>query len=270
MTAHRGLGWLCSLLLWTACAGSEMRAPRGYSQIEMDSATAGCLRNPACASQVGQDAVLPWLSRAVVRAGQAAAVMRLWEAAEVARVEHVLVECAKRANHEVNERMLGPGQRTNRQICEERVVDANGRTVKRAVLLGNAKHAAALACVLEQLGVTEAGRFSLEPRYLRDAKTGQTRWLEPEEVARWLAAGQFFLLMGTIAPDVVLHALGNPLKVQRIYDFKFPCPVTNPPRWDIYPEGSPFADKPQNAVYQELLSSEQTPRLVSPNMGVER
>lgn len=269
MTPPRWTWWLCGLLLWTACAGPEMRAPRSYSQITMDSATAGCLRNPACASQVGQDAILPWLSRAAARAAEAAAVMRLWEAAEVARVEHVLVECAKRANREVNDRMLGPGRRTTRELCEEQVVDANGRTVKRGVLLGNAKHEAALACVQEELGATDAGRFSLEPRYLRDAKTGLTRWLDPEEVARWLAAGQFFLLTGTIAPDVVLHALGNPLKVQRIYDFKFPCPVTNPPQWDIYPEGSPFADKPQGVVYQELLSSERPPNLVSPNMGVE-
>ncbi|RKH51385.1 hypothetical protein D7Y23_10305 [Corallococcus sp. AB050B] len=258
---------LCSLLLWTACAGPEVRAPRSYSQIAMDSATTGCLRNPACASQVGQDAILPWLSRAAARAAEAAAVMRLWEAAEVARVEHVLVECAKRANFEVNERMLGPGRRTTREICEEKVVDSNGRTVKRGVLLGNAKHEAALACVQEQLGATDAGRFSLEPRYLRDAQTGRTRWLDPEEVARWLAAGQFFLLTGTIAPDVVLHALGNPLQAQRVYDFKFPCPVTNPPRWETYPQGSPFAGKRQDEVYRELLGREVSLKTASPNYG---
>nr|WP_242589642.1 hypothetical protein [Corallococcus macrosporus] len=261
--------WPCCLLLWTACAGPEVRTPRSYSQATMDSATAGCLRNPACASQVGQDAILPWLSRATARAAQAATVMRLWEEAEVARVERVLVECAKRANFEVNERMLGPGKRTSPEVCREKVVDSNGREITRAMQLGEAKHAAALECVQRELGDMDAGRFSLEPRYLRDAKTGRTRWLDPAEVSRWLRDGLFHLLTGSIAPDVVLHALGNPLKVQRIYDFKFPCPVTNPPRWDTYPEGSPFADKPQNAVYQELLSSEQAPRLVSPNMGVE-
>ncbi|WP_375742172.1 hypothetical protein NR800_23010 [Corallococcus interemptor] len=185
-------------------------------------------------------------------------------------MERVLVECAKRANLEVNERMLGPGGRTSPAVCREKVVDANGREITRAMQLGEAKHAAALECVQQALDATDAGRFSLEPRYLRDAKTGRTRWLDPKEVAQWLRDGLFHLLTGSIAPDVVLHALGNPLKVQRIYDFKFPCPVTNPPQWDTYAEGSPFADKPQNAVYQELLSSEQAPRLVSPNMGVER
>ncbi|NOK07766.1 hypothetical protein HNS30_01720 [Corallococcus exercitus] len=268
MTPPRWMWWLCCLLLWTACAGPEVRRPRSYSQIAMDSATAGCLRNPACASQVGQDAILPWLSRAAVRAAEAAAVMRLWEAAEVARVEHVLVECAKRANLEVNDRMLGPGRRTSREICEEQVVDANGRTVKRGVLLGNAKHEAALACVQQELGATDAGRFSLEPRYLRDAKTGRTRWLDPEEVARWLAAGQFFLLTGTIAPDVVLHALGNPLQIQRVYDFKFPCPVDKPAVWSQYPEGSPYAEQWQDDVYRDLLGNDLMPKTVSPNYGV--
>ncbi|NBD14282.1 hypothetical protein [Corallococcus silvisoli] len=267
MTPLRRMWWLC-YLLWTACAGPEVRAPRSYSQASMDSATAGCLRSPACASQVGEDAVLPWLSRAAARAGQAAAMMRLWEAAEVARVERALVECAKQANFEVNERMLGPGKRTSPEVCREKVVDANGRQVTRAMQLGEAKHAAALECVQRALGDTDAGRFSLEPRYLRDAKTGRIRWLDPEEVARWLAAGQFHLLVGSIAPDVVLHALGNPLKVQALYDFKFPCPATNDARWDTYPPASPFADRPQNAVYQDLLASERAPLLVSPNMGI--
>ncbi|RKG62304.1 hypothetical protein D7X30_03045 [Corallococcus sp. AB011P] len=268
MTPPRWMWWLCCLLLWTACAGPEVRRPRSYSQLTMDSATAGCLRNPACASQVGQDAILPWLTRAAARAGQAAAVMRLWEAAEVARVEHVLVECAKRANFDVNERMLGPGRWATREICEERVVDANGRETTRAVQLGNAKHEAALACVQEALGATDAGRFSLEPRYLRDAKTGRTRWLDPEEVARWLAAGQFFLLTGTIAPDVVLHALGNPLQIQRVYDFKFPCPVDSPAAWSPYPPGSPYAGRWQDEVYRDLLGNDLMLKTVSPNYGV--
>ncbi|WP_242592264.1 hypothetical protein [Corallococcus exiguus] len=245
-----------------------MRGPRSYSQVAVDSATAGCLRNPACASQVGQDAILPWLSRAAARAGQAAAMMRLWEAAEVARVEHVLVECAKQANFDVNGRLLGPGKGTSPAVCREKVVDANGREITRAMQLGEAKHAAALECVQRALGATDAGRFSLEPRYLRDAKTGRTRWLDPEVVAQWLRDGLFLLLTGSIAPDVVLHALGNPLKVQRIYDFKFPCPVTNPPQWDTYPKGSPFADKRQDDVYQELLGSEVNPQTASPNFGI--
>ena len=235
----------------------------------VDSATNGCLRNPACATQVGKDAVLPWLSRAAARAGQAAAMLRVWEAAEVAHVERVLVECAKQANSDVNDRLLGPGQRTRRELCEEWVKDAKGREVTRAMQLGEAKHAAALECVQRVLGATDAGRFSVEPRYLKDATTGRTRWLDPEEVAQWLRDGQFHLLTGSIVPDVVLHALGNPLKVQRVYDFKFPCPVTNPAHWDAYPEKSPFARERQDVVYKRILQMDQDPRLVSPNLGVE-
>lgn len=148
------------------------------------------------------------------------------------------------------------------------MVDANGRQVTRAMQLGEAKHAAALECVQRALGDTDAGRFSLEPRYLRDAKTGRTRWLDPEEVARWLAAGQFHLLVGSIAPDVVLHALGNPLKVQALYDFKFPCPVDNPAAWSLYPRGSPFVGERQDAVYRQVLGSDVAPKTVSPNYGV--
>ncbi|RKH55581.1 hypothetical protein [Corallococcus llansteffanensis] len=258
---------LCGLLL-TACAGPQGRAPSRYEQT-MDSATSGCLRNPACATQVGEDAVLPWLSRAAARAGQAAAMLRVWEAAEVAHVERVLVECAKQANSDVNERLLGPGRRTTPEVCTEKVLDANGREVTRAMQLGEAKHAAALECVQRVLGATDAGRFSVEPRYLKDATTGRTRWLDPEEVAQWLQDGQFYLLTGSIVPDVVLHALGNPLKVQRIYDFKFPCPVSNPPIWDIYAPGHSFAGKTQRDVYQQLLNADRAPQLVSPNFGVQ-
>ncbi|WP_233582796.1 hypothetical protein [Corallococcus sp. CA053C] len=258
---------LCGFVL-TACAGPQGRAPGRYAQM-VDSATSGCLRNPACATQVGEDAVLPWLSRAAARAGQAAAMLRVWEAAEVAHVERVLVECAKQANSDVNERLLGPGRRTTPEVCTEKVLDASGREVTRAMQLGEAKHAAALECVQRVLGATDAGRFSVEPRYLKDATTGRTRWLEPEEVAQWLQDGQFYLLAGSIVPDVVLHALGNPLKVQRVYDFKFPCPVSNPPIWDIYAPGHSFAGKTQRDVYQQLLNADRAPQLVSPNFGVQ-
>ncbi|RYZ39219.1 MAG: hypothetical protein EOO71_20965 [Myxococcaceae bacterium] len=260
--------WLLWCLLLTACATLGGRAPSSYSQ-SMDSATSGCLRNPACASQVGQDAVLPWLSRAAARAGQAAALMRLWEAAEVARVERVLAQCAKDANFDVNERLLGKGGRTSPELCKA-PVDPKVPEVTWGMKLGEEKHAAALECVQRMLGPMDAGRFSLEPRYLKDAKTGRTRWLDPQVVAQWLADGQFHLLLGSIVPDVVLHALGNPLNVQAVFDFKFPCPVTNPPNWDTYPLGHAFAERTQGAVYQQLLRSAQRPLLVSPNSGVIR
>ncbi|MBE4750642.1 hypothetical protein G4177_20955 [Corallococcus sp. ZKHCc1 1396] len=254
--------WLLSCLLLTACAGPGGRAPSIYEQTG-DSATNGCLRNPGCANQVGQDAVLPSLVRAAGRARQAAAMLRLWEAAEVAHVERVLLECAKEANLQVNERHLGQGGRTSPELCKK-PVDLKVPEVTWGMKLGEEKHAAALECVQRVLGATDAGRFSLEPRYLKDSRTGQTRWLDPQVVAQWLADGQFHLLLGSIVPDVVLHALGNPLKVQAVYDFKFPCPVTNLPSWDRYTEG-PFTKLWQNDVYQQLLGSAQPPRLIYPN-----
>ncbi|WP_233601938.1 hypothetical protein [Corallococcus sp. CA047B] len=194
-------------------------------------------------------------------------MLRLWEAAEVAHVERVLLECAKEANSQVNERHLGQGGRTSPELCKK-PVDPKVPGVTWGMKLGEEKHAAALECVQRVLGATDAGRFSLEPRYLKDAKTGRTRWLDPRDVAQWLADGQFHLLVGSIVPDVVLHALGNPLKVQAVYDFKFPCPVTNQPQWDIYPLGHAFAERTQGSIYQEILGSAQVPRMVSPNFGV--
>ncbi|RKG93012.1 hypothetical protein [Corallococcus terminator] len=260
------LTWLWCCLLLTACAGAQLSAPQSYSQT-LDSATRGCLHHPGCASQVGQDAILPWLARAVGRAGQAAAMLRLWEAAEVAHVERVLVECAKEANFQVNERLLGKGGRTSPELCRK-PVDLKAPEVTWGMKLGEEKHAAALECVQRVLGATDAGRFSLEPRYLVDAKTGRTRWLDPRDVAQWLADGQFHLLLGSIVPDVVLHALGNPLKVQRVYDFKFPCPVTNSPSWNEYTSGHTFEKMNQGSAYRKVLGEKLEPRMVTPNQGV--
>jgi hypothetical protein len=69
-------------------------------------------------------------------------------------------------------------------------------------------------------------------------------------------------------PDVVLHGPGQPLKVQAVYDFKFPCPTTNYPKWEEYPADHPFAAKDQGTLYRNALGKELKPALVSPNLGV--
>lgn len=55
---------LAVVTLLTACSGPSAFGPRpqrAYAQTT-DSATSTCLRNPACYAQVGDDALLPWLS----------------------------------------------------------------------------------------------------------------------------------------------------------------------------------------------------------------
>jgi hypothetical protein len=125
----------------------------------------------------------------------------------------------------------------------------------------------ALKCARERLGEVVAGHFRIGPRYFNDPLKG-LRLLTPAQVAEWLQDGLFHLLLGTLVLDVVLHATHEPLKVQAIYDFKFPCPL-GPPRWPRYDDDSPFAGKLQGRVYHEVLGGAR-PAMVAPQHGITR
>ncbi|TQF10248.1 hypothetical protein FJV41_40460 [Myxococcus llanfairpwllgwyngyllgogerychwyrndrobwllllantysiliogogogochensis] len=216
--------------------------------------------------------MLPWLSRAASGARTVVATLRFLEAAELAQVEDILVDCAKRANLEVNERMLGEGKRPTREWCEKEVRrDARNNVVTWAMELGRAKHEVALECARARLGERFPGSFSVEPRYFRDPKTGRLRLLDPEEVRRWLDEGLFHLLSGTLVPDIVIHASGNPLSVQRVYDFKFPCSDLRVPDWG---RTSATDGSGRRLTQGELYDAVLTPRLrsvhVSPGHGITR
>jgi Protein of unknown function (DUF3396) len=134
--------------------------------------------------------------------------------------------------------------------------------VTRAMQLGREKHALALQCTGEKLDALIPGRFSLEQRYRYDPQTGQKQLISPEETQTLRQHGCGDELEGTIVPDVVIHP-GNPLEVLAVYDFKFPCPISNRPRWRSYPKGHPKAGSTQGDVYLEFLG-------VEPNMEGER
>ena len=72
---------------------------------------------------------------------------------------------------------------------------------------------------------------------------------------------------GTLVPDVVIHS-GNPLEVLAIYDFKFPCPFSNDPTWNKYPEGHPYYGSTQGRMYREVFQV--GPHLVAPIWRVIR
>lgn len=119
-----------SALLPTACTTSMSQGyggPRQYAQ-SWDSATSACLRNPACyASQSQGDAIIPWVSRSLGAVRAAVTVVRLLEAAELARVEQVLKDCANEATTQVNEQLVGKGKRPTRELCQETfATDARG------------------------------------------------------------------------------------------------------------------------------------------------
>jgi hypothetical protein len=236
----------------------------------MDSATSTALRNPAYSiAPPGEDAVLPWLARSVQAARTAVTVLRLLDAAELARVERILMDCANQASFEVNERLLGKGQRPTRQLCEQVYeTDPRGRKVTWAAHLGREKHQAALKCMQDELGEF-ADSVSLQPQYRYDPKTKKLQLLAPTQVEEWLREGLLHKLLGTLIPDIVVHASGNPLQVQGVYDFKFPCPSDKQPKWYQYDSGSPYSGTSQGQVYQEAFKVEE-PLLVAPGREIRQ
>ena len=195
-------------------------------------------------------------------------MLQLLDAAAVQRVEKLLVECAKKAESEVNERRLG-GRRPTRELCGEEVrKDSRGRSVTRAMELGKEKHDVALRCAQDALASSVPGQFSLEPHYQFERQSGKLRLLAREQVEAWLRDGLLDMLMGTLVPDVVLHASGDPLKIQSVYDFKFPCPGSKDPTWRRFPEGHPYHPASQADIYEEAFGASVS--YVAPMYGVGR
>ena len=265
----------------TACVSTSSRnVPPHYAQsITVDSASSTCTRNPAAcyAPLPGEEPLLPWVSRAAQAVRTVSTTLRLLEAADVARVEGILVQCAKDAHFQVNEEELGPGRIPTKAQCDE-VVRWEGenrdKKVTRAMDLGEKKHKKTLECAKDALGTLYLENVTVEPlsQYVKDLSTGQWRWLAPEQAAQWIREGLTTLLRGTLIPDVVLHASGNPNKVQRVYDFKFPCVPSRmqAPQWRPYPLGHPHYPKDQGRMYWEALKGEEKPALVTPQLGILR
>jgi hypothetical protein len=196
-------------------------------------------------------------------------VLRVLKATEKANVEAVLTECADLARSEILIRRLGERSPTPAECNEVLERDARGAPVTRAMLLGREMHLAALQCTEERLGAVLPGRFSLEPCYRYDPRTGRTTLVSPGERQALLRQGRSCELIGTLSPDVVIHT-GNPLEAQAVYDFKFPCVNTDKPTpWSRYPPGHPHADRLQGEMYTEALGANDVWRVV-PRLGVIR
>ncbi|WP_404372284.1 hypothetical protein ACIHQR_16095 [Corallococcus coralloides] len=239
MTEGRLLCGLVALLCLSCASG-----PRQYAQTT-DSATSGCLRNPACYTQPGDEAFLPWVDKAARAAASAGATMKLLEAADVARIEHLLVECAKEANHLVNEREYGEGKSPDDAECM-RVVgyDKNGDPIRRQAELGTMKHDVAFACVRREILRLFPNNVSIEPSYvIRTGKAGNQDILKP---------------------DIVLHASGRPDQAQCIYDFKFPCLKARKSNPRSVPETQAQMTRYAN------LDGQCNPAIITPQFGIIR
>ncbi|MCY1015497.1 hypothetical protein [Pyxidicoccus sp. MSG2] len=221
----------------------------------MDSATAACQRNPAyCAALAGKE---PGVSLAV-RAAQVAAAGKAWEVLdELVRksIEDILFECAKWADAEVNRKEFG-GRAPNATECDQQVGGTRENPVTRGMRLGGAKHELASQCTEEKLSRAQPGRFTLEQRYRIHPETRQLELISLEtELAMLRRGGKE--LVGSVVPDVVIHT-GNPLQVQAVFDFKFPCPEGNRSAWRNQPSGNASGVSNQGKAYERTFGVQPT------------
>ncbi|WP_434390995.1 hypothetical protein [Melittangium boletus] len=172
---------------------------------------------------------------------------------EVAQVEDILVQCARDADFQVNEREYGRGKVPDDNECE-RVVrhDRDGGEVTRAMELGTMKHAEAFACVERRLGPRFPEHLSREPRYGRSPATGGYALGDRKK--------------DSLVPDIVLHFMRDANRIQRLYDFYFPCTRQK--------KSNPLGEAEQTlrdklGKYERLPGAH--PRaLVTPQLGISR
>ncbi|CAM3451978.1 hypothetical protein G4177_23515 [Corallococcus sp. ZKHCc1 1396] len=258
---------LGSLLFLSGCQSTGMGRARRELKQTMDSGTNACRQNPVyCTRAVGEETVLPASIRATAQAGASVAgALKVMDEATRARVREIMAACANEASWEVNKRLFG-GQTPTAEQCRQKVgTDASGNPITRAMQLGQLKHEAAMRCVQARLSVERPGGFSLKPRYRYDPKTKALELISAEAEQALLQSGRTGKLKGTLVPDVVIHA-GNPLKAQEVFDFKFPCPISNNPSWRRYPEGPPHEGRDQGEVYRAAFGDNVS--LVAPGWGV--
>jgi hypothetical protein len=232
-----------------------------------DTVTSACRQNPAnCAALAGKDvAFQPAASVGVT----ASLVVRALEDPVKDLIETTLAECADLARSEVllRHRHDFAGPSPTREECNQSR-HVMGRRVTWARQLGTEMHRVALQCTEEKLRQLKPGGFSLEPHYRYDSKSGQTKRVPDEDVKALEQSGNGGELLGTLVPDVVIHT-GDPLHIQAVYDFKFPCVHTDDaPLWDTYPPGHPHQRFDQGQLYERALGV--PPVRVVPRKGIFR
>jgi hypothetical protein len=262
----RSACWPLARLLLTsvligACASSPHRsgaAARGDLRLDTESVArmryAGLARGTAGATSstipltVGATAVI--LATPLVRA------VLHHDEDKAKELQERLVECARQAERQVNFPLFGNRPPTRAECGEELEVDGCPKPITRAMLLGQRKHALALACargVLEQLWPAP---FSIEQRYRFYQYARVLETISREEEQKFIKKGCTEELWGSIKPDIVLHADYNLLQAVLTLDLKFPCPPSNPPSWTEYGRGSAYEGSNQGAVYRDALGGE--------------
>jgi hypothetical protein len=186
------------------------------------------------------------------------------------RIRAALRACADKAYGDTLRKYWG-GRRPTDTECDQRVTNAQGEQVSMAMWLGSLMHDEAQRCAEEILRQLKPGGFSTNPRYRRVPKDPanknpnpknpndwRTEWIDPREESLLRGAEK----LGTIVPDFVIHDR-DPLRVQKVFDYKFPCKSGRTPSWRGYPLGHPYQRRMQDRVYKDFLKAD--PELISPN-----
>ncbi|MCP3057405.1 hypothetical protein LXT21_01290 [Myxococcus sp. K38C18041901] len=184
----------------------------------------------------------------------------------VNELEERLMDCAIQAERQINTRFFGGRPPTRNECLETVEVDACGKSVTRAMRLGQQKHALALKCAREVLDALWPAPFSIEQRYRYYPQARILETIGPDEEARLLGQGCGHELWRTIKPDIVLHGSHDLLKSALTLDFKFPCPNTNQAQWTRYGASSAYAGKGQDEIYTAALGGKAV--IISPREGV--
>jgi hypothetical protein len=251
------------LLLQTACATGTFRGTergwtgRGHgvpSHYAQSCATNMVACTPAGASG---EILAPTVTGGVVRAVEVMesllTLKDFLDAADVARVEEVLVKCAREADSKINEQEYGKGKYPDDAECD-RVVGYtdNNSPVTRAIDLGNMKHAAAFECVKREIGNEFPDHISREPRYGK----------KPSAEGPVLTNRK----LGSLVPDIVLHLAKKPNKVRFVYDFYFPCKLAS----KSDPRGKGGMTLSEKQEKYGFLGGDKEPALVTPQLGISR
>ncbi|WP_257458755.1 hypothetical protein [Archangium lipolyticum] len=258
---------LVSLVSCTTTSGTSRGDRYGYD----NSASAACRQNPAnCIALTGKEAAFEPIREVGTVVASSAAVMGALDDLVRKSIEDALVDCANMARSEVLLRYpkTFEGPTPNADECKQWTVDARGRSVTWAVRLGMEMHDVASQCAQEELSRLRPGGFSVEQRYRYDGRLKRWKQVSAEEEQALIDSGNAGELKGTLKPDVVIHS-GDPVNVQAVYDFKFPCANTDrAPEWDRYPENHPYEGSSQRDMYMEALGPE--PVRIVPRLGVIR
>ncbi|MFY0573906.1 hypothetical protein ACN28S_05635 [Cystobacter fuscus] len=243
---------LTGLLLASGCATGAFGLPEHVPSLQAQS----CVFSPGCMAPAASGEILAPSAPVVVRATQAVrgllTLKDFLDEAEVARVEAVLVQCARDADFEVNEREYGQGKFPDDRECDRVVGQEGKKNITRAMQLGSLKHDLAFACVERELGRGFSDHITREPRYGRNPSTG-TYTLTEERFE-------------SLVPDIVIHLVQNANRIQLLYDFYFPCTSLKKSN----PLGRNRRTLQEKLDKYDSLPGEPPRALVTPQLGISR